>query len=100
MSANRLDDVNPPYFPMDEVALRDDSLMADCVQAIQSSAERHNYLLGKSVLSRSPKWGIVLRTDFRVADNDSVNHRVICWLPPDSPKFGMVYVFENLDPLP
>jgi hypothetical protein len=72
----------PPLVPDHETVVADEQYFVDACNAVfAEQAQRFEWVFGKSLLTRSHRWGLIWRTDFVVANRPSsyLVNRAMCW---------------------
>jgi hypothetical protein len=94
--AQRLE--TPSLEPDEEIALGDnDAFVRECLSLVDNFG---GWQLGRTVLTRSERWGLVWRADFTIsgADLSPLLNRIVCW---ELPSLTIeVAIGQRLAPLP
>ena len=94
---------HPPTEPTGEHVIQDASAFgADCLGQAQDLAAAGRLELGTPLLTRSDKWGVVWRVDFKIAGQDlqPLVNRIVCWNKPDGSRHIEVAIGQSIRPLP
>lgn len=98
----------PELFPAvpfeNETIVRNDSSFVDaCKAKVADAAEKFGWRFETSVLTRSEKWGLVWRADFRIKNQSAERkliNRVICWREPGATEIRLAVTFgQQIEPL-
>ena len=90
----------PGAVPQDEAPLASDHPFVDeCKAYYADHAEAHGWRYGKSVVTRSDKWGLVWRADVYARDGRR-SARLVVYRPEDAKEiFGTAYLQPPPEPL-
>ena len=80
------EDLYPPEIPGNEVPESEDSPAAQaCIAMVEGQAGKFGWTLGKRRVTRSDRWGVIVRADFAIDGTEpgfGLN-RIVCWQQPD-----------------
>jgi hypothetical protein len=93
----------PPMVPDRETVVAHEPIFVEaCTAAFAADAEKFGWSYGKSLLTRSQKWGLIWRVDFvipeRAASSRWIN-RAMCWGSAGSVKGTAVGFGQQIAPL-
>ncbi len=71
----------PPLNPEGEASLQDEAFRNECLSQMKASSGDLGFKLGPPLLTRSERWGIILRADFKTPSSIDAHriNRVVCW---------------------
>jgi hypothetical protein len=96
--------VCPNPDPGEETPVADSpAFVSRCMSEISKYAAELDWRLGKSLLTHSDTWGLVLRIDFRTKagyEDSNFMNRTVCWGSADGTLVGTATFFgEKFEPL-
>jgi hypothetical protein len=73
-----------------------------CVSLVDKVSSGKNWQLGQPLLTRSEKWGLVWRVDFKISDADfsPLVNRIVCWEIADGNNAIDIAIGQHVAPLP
>jgi hypothetical protein len=90
---------SPPLEPEEEVVLVDEpTFLNACKSLIAEDADRFEWSFGKSLLTRSERWGLIWRVDFvtRFSPGSNCANRIImCWVDASGSPIGLWIAFSR-----
>ena len=84
-----------------EIVIRDDSCEAECLSQLNLVVGVGKITIGKIVLTRTDRWGTVLRADFALSgsEDEQLVNRLVGWRRTDG-VFQIIYgARQNVRPL-
>jgi hypothetical protein len=96
---------DPPTLKVgpDELFAEDVSFQTNCIQLFDDRSKRLHWILLKSVLTHSKKWGLVWRADFKINESETSNsktNRMVCWVDVPTKEIWDVTAFgQKIAPL-
>ena len=95
----------PELFPTvpsesETVVQNDPSFTDACKAKVADAAEKFGCRFENSILTRSEKWGLVWRADFKIKNQSSETgliNRVICWREPGATEIRLAVTFAPSD---
>ncbi|QOG22038.1 hypothetical protein [Bradyrhizobium sp. SEMIA] len=81
MSSEHSDIDTPPLEPIDEVTEHEHSdFSARCLAFVAPLLSKGNWEPKRELVTRSPKWGLIWRGDYAIADlAPRLVNRIMCW---------------------
>jgi hypothetical protein len=93
----------PPLVPDNEIVVADEmSFVEACKAALSADAQAFQWVFGKSVVSRSQRWGLIWRVDFVIAGRPKkarMINRAMCWGGVDEIQGTAVSFGQSIAPL-
>jgi hypothetical protein len=92
----------PPLEPIGEAASGEHlEFSARCLALIAPFVSKSNWELKRKLVTRSPKWGLIWRGDYAIADlAPRLVNRIMCWEGADGKLLIEIAVGQRIDPLP
>jgi|SRR5579872_2087069 len=91
----------PPLTAVDEEETsHTDEYTARCLEHLHSLEITKDWTLGTLVVTKSSRWGLVLRADFSISDIEEISgvvNRIICWTNSDQ-TISYVFAFGQIAP--
>jgi len=89
---------SPPLEPKEEIVLLDEpTFLNACKTLIAEDAEKFEWSFGKSLLTRSERWGLIWRVDFvtRYSPAPNCTNRIMCWRDASGSAIGLWIAFSR-----
>jgi hypothetical protein len=106
MSAeDRAQDQQPPLAPEAEMVTADVAFSENCLATVNDFIAKSNgrlqWELGRPLVTRSDKWGLIWRVDFNDGGPDLAPYisRIVCWKTPGTDKLNIEVAVFNTPPL-
>jgi hypothetical protein len=84
----------------EEVPFVAPSFVAACLSAASKTGTFKDWELGNSIVTKSKKWGIVHRTDFKIrsANLEPLVNRIMCWRKESNSTLQIIFAIGQRIP--
>jgi hypothetical protein len=92
----------PPISPEGETVVSESpSFLATCLSHSNQMVQSGGWVLGTQLFTRSDKWGMIWRVDFKIPSEDvsPMVNRIICWQEPNERVNVMFAIGQDVPPL-